>query len=221
DAGCDVSQIDAIFITHEHSDHTSALASLLSRRDIPVHITAPSAENIKDPGAARERFVVHPVSYTERIGSFTVTSFPLPHDSAAHVGYIIEDDGGDRLGIATDMGRVTDEAVEHLSGCRRVMLEANHDVEMLKEGPYPSFLKQRVLSKRGHLSNADCAELACTLASNGCEVIALAHLSPENNVPTLAHAEVRRALDSSGHGGVRVVVADRTFAVHLPDGAEV
>lgn len=217
EAGSDVSLIDAIFITHEHTDHTSALDSICSKRDIPVHMTEPSRERFVSKGGCEENLVVHPVEYTVETGDFRVTSFPLPHDSAAHVGYFIEDASGDTLGIATDMGHVTDSAIENLKKCRRVIIEANHDTEMLACGRYPVFLKRRILSPRGHLSNIDCAELACILAKSGCRAIALAHLSHENNVPSLAFSEVRCALDAEGYGDVALTVADRQFRVRLPE----
>ena len=215
--GCGVGEISAIFITHEHTDHVAALDMILSKNRIPVHIVDECADNMKAPCRDSGDIVRHPLGYTAKVGDFTVSSFPLPHDSAAHTGYVIEDKEGDTLGIATDMGHVTDEARENLSRCRRAIIEANHDIEMLLEGPYPPFLKRRILSKRGHLSNEDCASLACDLARGGCRVIALAHLSPENNIPTLAYSEVRCALDSEGFCDTQLTVADRQFTVRLPD----
>ncbi len=218
EAGTDICRISAIFITHEHSDHVAALGTICKYNEIPVHMTEKSASALPDCCTFADIVTPHPEEYTETVGDIEVSSFPLPHDSACHVGYIIKDSGGDSFGIATDMGHVTDLAIEKLSLCRRVMIESNHDIEMLKEGAYPPFLKMRILSSRGHLSNADCAELACLLADGGCEAIALAHLSPENNVPALAFSDVRSALDSSGHQNCLLVVADREFTVHMPDG---
>ncbi|MBQ1503397.1 MAG: MBL fold metallo-hydrolase [Clostridia bacterium] len=219
DAGCDIGSVDAIFITHEHTDHTQALDTVCLHNDIPVHVTKPSSHKLEKLPNAAERLVVHDCAYSVTIKDLTVESFPLPHDSAAHVGYVVTSSDGDVFGIATDMGHITDEAIENLSRCRRVMVEANHDIEMLAEGPYPPFLKQRIRSPRGHLSNTDCAELVCLLAERGCEAFALAHLSPENNDPTIAYSEIRCALDASGHSDAELVVADRYCAVRLPDGS--
>ena len=217
DAGTDICNISAIFVTHEHSDHISALETVCKNRALPVHMTAKSAEAIRGRGGFSDNLVVHDERFTTEVGGVKVSSFPLPHDSACHVGYVIEDSDGDSFGIATDMGHITSGAVENLSRCRRVMIEANHDLEMLTEGRYPDFLKRRILSPRGHLSNSDCAALACTLAESGCRVIALAHLSPENNIPSLAYSETRCALDAEGHSDLELVVADREFTVHIPD----
>ncbi len=214
--GTGIENISDIFISHEHSDHISALDRICAGCDVPVHMTEASAAARVYP--FEKNVVVHPLVYTYTAGEITVSSFPLPHDSAAHVGFVIEDSSGDTFGIATDMGHVTDEAIENLSRCRRVMIEANHDIQMLEEGYYPPFLKRRILSPRGHLSNTDCASLACTLASRGCEVIALAHLSPENNVPGIAYSEIRASLDAAGYGDCETVVADRDFTLHVPDG---
>lgn len=214
--GVSLCDVDAVFITHEHTDHTSALEAVCQRYDIPVHVTGPSSEKLLCRECVARCAVCHPTEYSVRVGDLTVTSFPLPHDSAAHVGYIIEDASGDTLGIATDMGHVTPCAEENLSHCRRVIIEANHDVEMLLEGSYPPFLKRRILSPRGHLSNTDCAQLVCELAASGVEAFALAHLSPENNIPNLAYTEVKCALDSAGFSSCDLVVCDREFTVHLP-----
>ena len=213
----DIENISAIFITHEHSDHISALGTICRYNAVPVHMTEKSAASLPYDCPFSDSIVPHSQIYSEAVGDLEISSFPLPHDSADHVGYIIVDTDGDSFGVATDMGHVTECAIENLTRCRRVMIEANHDTEMLEEGSYPPFLKRRILSPRGHLSNEDCAGLACLLADGGCEAIALAHLSPENNVPSLAFSDVRCALDSAGHRNCALIVADRECTVHFPD----
>lgn len=217
EVGAFPADIDAVFVTHEHSDHTSALEILCSANQIPIHMTEKSGVKIHPDNRAYDLVISHDVEYTERVGSLTVKSFPLPHDSLCHVGYVVSDSNGDVFGLATDIGHVTTRLVEELSRCRRVVVESNHDVEMLLEGSYPADLKRRILSKRGHLSNEDCGSLSCVLAEAGCEVFALAHLSPENNTPEVAYTEVRRALDSAGFLSAEVIVTDRHQPVHLPD----
>ena len=115
-------------------------------------------------------------------------------------------EGDHKIGLATDMGRVTDSIRRGLTGCDSIIIEANHDVEMLLCGPYPEHLKMRILSDHGHLSNADCAAFAAELARDGAKRFLLAHLSEENNDPSLALSEVRAAI---GDESVTVGVADR------------
>ena len=138
-----------------------------------------------------------------------VTSFPTPHDSRASVGYRIEIPDADgnvayRIGYATDIGYVTPEIEEALSGCDAVILESNHDYDMLMTGPYPYDLKKRIASRRGHLSNPDSAALAARLCATGTKKLMLAHLSQENNAPDLALGECVGAV---GDADVEVFVA--------------
>lgn len=203
DIGEDVSGIDAIFITHEHSDHVSALEVLSKKHKIPIHITESSAIVFDrlPTGAVHENLCRHEVGFCEQIGDIKVSSFRTPHDSRMSVGYRIEfeDDGQNfAIGFATDIGYVSDEIRENLMGCQAVVIESNHDVDMLMHGPYPRELKLRVASKRGHLSNSECAEFACDLASSGTQAFMLAHLSKENNEPLLALDEVKGAVEEYG-----------------------
>ena len=144
-----------------------------------------------------------------------VSSFPTPHDSACSVGYRIEwQENGvvRRIGYAPDVGYVSDPVFEGLSHCEAVVIEANHDVEMLRTGPYPYHLKQRILSRRGHLCNADCALLAARLAAQGTRQFLLAHLSEKNNDPSLARDEVFAAI---GDPSVHIVAADPSTPTQL------
>ncbi len=194
--GLELSDISAIFITHEHKDHISALDVMMRKCPIPIHVTSPSAPELCRGRSAAENAVVHRgVLFEEKVGDITIRSFTLPHDSAAHVGYVIEDEKGDRAGVATDMGFATRDAFENLSGCRQIVLEANHDVAMLRRGPYPEFLKARILSRTGHLSNVECGTLCRVLAENGTEAFLLSHLSSENNTPQLALSTVSACLE--------------------------
>lgn len=210
--------VDAIFITHEHTDHISALEVLLKKHPIPVHVAQMSAERLLSTGLTHvcSNLRVHPPVFTEKVGALTVTSFPTPHDSKCSVGYRISCSGGD-VGYATDIGYVTDDILSGLMGCRSVIIEANHDVEMLKCGSYPYDLKKRILSNRGHLSNADCALLAVRLAQAGTKNILLAHLSEENNDPAVAYDEVYSAL---GDPNLNLAVADQYTATFFVDEKE-
>ena len=211
EVGSDISKIEAIFVTHEHSDHTSALEILEKYNSIPIHIAARSAEKLK---SGKNQYllpnlVTHPPLFCERLGCVKISSFETPHDSRCSVGYRVEftdSEGDHKIGLATDMGRVTDSIRRGLTGCDSIIIEANHDVEMLLCGPYPEHLKMRILSDHGHLSNADCAAFAAELARDGAKRFLLAHLSEENNDPSLALSEVRAAI---GDESVTVGVADR------------
>lgn len=197
--GASIEDIDAILITHEHNDHISALERPKNIPDIPIHIAGRSAEALRyrHSDYIKNNMVPHPPVYTLEVKDVRVSAFATPHDSAGSVGFRIEwEENGvtHRVGYATDVGYVTDDVLAGLSGCEAVVIEANHDVDMLKNGPYPYQTKLRILSPRGHLSNAACAELAVTLAGSGTRAFLLAHISEKNNDPALAYDEVFSAL---------------------------
>ena len=197
--GSDIKNISAIFITHEHTDHVSALETLSKKYHIPIHITDRSATKFDrtTDAAVHSCLVRHDTVFCQTVGDITVRSFPTPHDSRAAVGYRLsfKEDGPEiSIAVSTDTGHVTDIMRENLSGCYAVVIESNHDEEMLEGGPYPYDLKRRIASARGHLSNADCAALAAKLYEDGTKHIMLAHLSEENNLPELAYNEVFAAI---------------------------
>ena len=193
--GVDVDTLDAIFITHEHQDHIAALEVLTKKHPIPIHILLKSAQRYagNPPEALCKCLVLYQAApFTTQVGDVTVTSFATPHDSRASVGYRFTFLDGDHIvnvGLATDIGYVTEGIRTGLTGCESVILESNHDVEMLMYGPYPYDLKLRIRGKRGHLSNRDCADFAAELAGQGTHNFLLAHLSEENNYPDLARDE--------------------------------
>lgn len=208
--GTSLDNISHIFITHDHTDHTRGLEIICKKHDLAVHITEGSARVSVNPDKTPhlcERAVVHPLVYTVKLGDVTVASFATPHDSAASVGYTIEYMGY-KIGFATDIGHVTDTVRSNLLGSNAVVLEFNHDVEMLTDGPYPDFLKRRILSDKGHLSNDDAACLAAELAENGTDRFVLAHLSEQNNIPELAFASALSALGDIDRRGIRIGVAE-------------
>ena len=190
--------IDAIFITHEHTDHIGALPVFLKKHRIPVHVLEKSADPLRANPSVAPCLCLHRPLFCESIGDIRISSFPTPHDSRGSVGYRIEipTKGGEPLciGYATDIGYVTRDIEEALLGCQAVILESNHDLEMLHTGPYPYSLKQRIASRYGHLSNPDSAALAARLCQNGTRCLMLAHLSQENNEPQLAYNEVLMAI---------------------------
>ena len=202
-------EIDAIFITHEHSDHISALEVFLKKNPIPVHISEISAKKLISRGFPQinDNLVIHTPVFSVKIKGLEISSFVTPHDSMGSVGYRLsfEENGEKRqIGIATDIGFVSESVFCGLDGCDSVIIESNHDIEMLKCGRYPYDLKKRILSNRGHLSNTDCAVFVSQLCRNGAKNILLAHLSEENNEPEIAYDEVASAI---ADGSVNLAVA--------------
>lgn len=213
DVGVGIDEIDAIFITHEHRDHVSALEILLKYHKIPVHIVGASARKLLLKGLSvyEELICVHPPVFSVEIGDITVKSFPTPHDSEFSVGYTIKI-GEKSIGYATDIGYVTDEIKNALCGCESAVIECNHDEEMLMNGPYHYDLKLRIRSNRGHLSNSACAEFVSELCFIGTKNILLAHLSEENNDPSLAYNEVWSAIADDS---INLKVAEQNQIVKL------
>ena len=198
--GVELDSIDAIFITHDHNDHIAALEVLAKKHPIPVHILYKSALRYRDtqPEALCKCFKLYEKApFTAKVGEVTVTAFETPHDSRASVGYRFEFPDGERVvrvGYATDIGHVSETVRESLAGCESVVIESNHDVDMLMDGPYPYDLKLRIRGRRGHLSNRECADLCAELAGQGTTRFLLAHLSEANNHPDLAFDETNSAL---------------------------
>ena len=190
EAKIDCASLCAIFLTHEHNDHTAALSVFLKKHDLPVHLPSGCVYKLENDPAIAPHLYAHPPVHTECVAGMTVTSFPTPHDSRASVGYRIEIPCGNtvyRIGYATDIGYVSKDVETGLWGCDAVILESNHDVDMLTEGIYPDYLKKRILSRRGHLSNPESAVFAARLCENGTKSLMLAHLSQENNTPDTAY----------------------------------
>ena len=203
--GVELPAVSAVFITHEHTDHIGALAQIAKHEGISVHASCGTADALARLDFVGNTLMRHPVIYKESVGNLTVESFPLPHDSACHVGYVVRDEEGDGICIATDMGHVCEALLSALARCRGALIEANHDIDMLKTGPYPPHLKSRILSPVGQLSNGDCARVAQYACHLGIRHLALGHLSEENNTPRLAYDTVCAAIPSD----VRLTVCDR------------
>lgn len=200
-------ELDAVLVTHEHRDHISGIATLVKKYGLPVYASRGTAQFLPQAGEALRVF---DAGEDFRVGCFTVRSFCTSHDAADSVGYRIDAPEGS-FGLLTDTGYVTEAAEETLDGVDTLLLEANHDVEKLKSGPYPYPLKQRVLGKLGHLSNEAAADFALRCALRGTRDILLAHLSAENNTPALAEYAVARRLQAGGCP-VRLGVAPRDRA---------
>ena len=193
------SSIEAIFITHEHSDHVSALRVFASRYKLPVYASKGTSDALVSKGLVNDKVRLIPMSEGRaELDSMLVTAFPISHDCAQGTGYLIETGDGRKTAIATDTGIITPEIRSAITGCDTVVLESNHDVGMLQCGPYPYILKKRILSDLGHLSNEMCAEIAVELVNSGTTRILLAHLSRENNIPELAKQATLCELEMNG-----------------------
>lgn len=207
-----------VLITHEHSDHISGLPVLVKRTG--MRIFAPSElgevlKRVKPELSESIDYIPHDGGLC--VGDVRITAFPTPHDTSASFGYRIE--GSEVFAFATDTGHISDELLEGLQGADTVVIEANHDKVMLKNGPYPPLLKQRVLSKHGHLSNDDCAKLACLLADSGTRQIILGHLSQQNNTPEAAETAVSEAL-SGRNVKIYTAPANKLLEVLIGDGVQ-
>lgn len=195
--GSSIKNISHIFITHEHGDHICGLEMLTKKHLIPVHFTYPSYDKcISATSNLKKCALRHEIEYRVEIGNLTVSSFKIPHDSACNVGYIVKDKDSS-LGTATDIGHITEGAAMALKDCNYIILESNHDIEMVKNGKYPQAIKERILGEYGHLSNKNAARLACFFAENGAKALTLAHLSRENNAPELALKAVSSLLENN------------------------
>ena len=212
--GHTVQDIGGVPITHEHSDHISGLAMLCKHHRLPIYAPHTVANRLRGQLPLLEGCLrLVPVGEPFRIGGLSVRAFHTPHDTDESVGYRVEGDGV--FALATDMGCVTEEVRAGLLGADTVLIESNHDEEMLRYGPYPVYLKRRILSDRGHLSNDNCAALARELAQNGTKRIILGHLSRENNTPERAMAASRQALEGLG---VELYCAPVSGCLQLPAG---
>ena len=208
--GEDFCRLDAILISHEHSDHVSGLAVLAKviekRRGskIPIYITESTAQGL-DWNGYEPRLELFQAGSTLSLGALAVNTFTIPHDAADPVGFRFRAPGVD-LGFVTDLGYVPDSIKFHIRGCDFLLLESNHDLEMLKVGPYPWTVKQRVMGRKGHLSNDVVSEYIAEELEASTHTLVLAHLSENNNHPALVEQAARQALESRGLRA-RLVVA--------------
>lgn len=203
DYGLSLTQIHHVFITHDHADHIKSVGSISHDYHLPIYATEAVHDGIdRNYCVARKitsqlrRYVV-PGESINLDDVFKVTPFAVPHDSSENVGYFVEHDDKN-ICIITDAGMVTEEMKSFISKAQYLVIEANHDIEMLQQGPYPQHLKERILSGTGHLSNNACGEALANNMSEKLKHVWLCHLSEENNHPELARKTVETILRSYG-----------------------
>lgn len=206
--GLSFGKVMALLVTHDHTDHIRSAGSLGELYHIPVYSTKEVHSGMernygmaKKLTSASRRFLERDVQYSIPGTHFRVTPFTVPHDSTDNVGYYIEfgsEEHPVRFCLATDIGFVTPDIIRYLSISDHIVIESNHDVDMLMNGPYPQYLKKRVRGEGGHLSNKECAELIHNIFHSNLKHIFLCHLSHENNDPDLAYRSAAKALQSEG-----------------------
>ena len=204
--GEDPAKLDAILITHEHCDHVAGLPRLAKKLNIPVYMTRLTAPAIDwfDYTPKLEQFQA---GATVTIGDIEIDSFTIPHDARDPIGFCLRAQGI-KFAVATDLGYVTDSIRFHLRRADLLLLESNHDIEMLKVGPYPWAVKQRVMSRVGHLSNEGACDFILRDFESSASALILGHLSTHNNHPEIARISARQALDQRGLS-TRLVIAQQ------------
>ncbi len=199
DIGVDPKSLQGIFLTHEHTDHIQGVRVFASRYGIPVFGSQGTMCALEEQGLLTDGYDAYILDLpTLSVGDFEITSFPTSHDTPESLGYRVTLPDGNVVSVCTDLGFVSERVREGIIGSNAIVMESNHDVDMLKTGPYPFYLKERVLSRRGHLSNADCAAELPNLVKQGTTRFILAHLSRENNLPVLAQRTALAALKAQG-----------------------
>lgn len=196
--GVNGEDLDGIVITHEHSDHVKGVGVMMRKYDLPIYLTEGTWESIKNSIGKINEDKVNIIEKGKEfcIKDILVKPISISHDAIDPVAYKFVNGEGS-VGVLTDLGIYTDEIVDEVKTCDLVMLEANHDIEMLKMGSYPYYLKRRILSSVGHLSNETSGEMASKLVKNGItRNIILGHLSKENNFPELAYETVKNVMES-------------------------
>ena len=208
--GVSAADLTAILVTHEHTDHIKGIEILSSKYGIPVYANADCwAKLIRlCPRILPERMRRFETDMDFYLGRTRVFPFTTPHDAAHSVGYVIGS-AGHKAAVCTDIGHMDKRMLSLLSGVDILLLEANHDVDMLMAGPYPYHLKKRILSGEGHLSNEDCGRALVALYATGVRNVVLGHLSKENNFPPLAVETVKSVLGMAGITDMHIALAKR------------
>ena len=204
--GVELDSIKGLCITHDHTDHTVGIPVLAERHHVPLYATGGTCSVVESNVKKHFAWNVFEPGCSFEIGALTFEAFSVPHDAGDPVGFVISDQEC-RLGIATDMGEVPDLVTHHLRGCNALILEFNHDRELLLNSSRPWMLKQRILGRKGHLSNDQACELLKGVAGEQLRTVFLAHISAECNTPVIARKCAQATLTSCGVcGNTRVCV---------------
>ena len=197
--------LDGVLVSHEHSDHVKGLYQIAKRLRCPIYITRLTEQTLSWDGIEPN---IEPFEAGARlvIGDLAIDSFTVPHDAADPVAFCFHHQGV-KAGIVTDLGYMPDSVKQHIKGCDMLVLESNHDLEMLKVGPYPWFVKQRVMSRVGHLSNKAVSDFLVEDFDRASRLIVLAHLSDNNNHPEVARMFAHSALKEIGAEKIRLEIA--------------
>ena len=209
--GASPKDLTAILVTHEHIDHVRGVNVLSKKYDLPVYANAETWSMLRPvlKDVAPNNVCVFESDRDFYLAGVRVLPFTVPHDAIHCVGYTLAQ-GGHKVGVCTDLGHADARILSLLSGCELLLLEANHDVDMLMAGSYPYLLKKRILSGSGHMNNEDCGAAIVKLYETGVKNVILGHLSRENNYPELAMVTVRAALEDAGIADrVQLAVAAR------------
>lgn len=197
----DKGHIKGIILTHDHADHVRSVGNMAHQLHLPIYATDKVVSSIQHSRFIREDLTgfTHKINYFEpfEVASFRLTAFPVPHDSSDNVGYLIER-GEFVMALVTDIGHVTETILSYIRRANHVVVEANYDKEMLANGSYPDFLKDRVAGPFGHISNDECANLLAFAYHINMKNIWLCHLSRENNHPDLCWKTVESRLFQEG-----------------------
>ncbi len=198
-AGGDVTKICAVAVTHTHTDHIKGLKTFLKTTQIPLIASSQTLEDLALNNIIPEKTkTITADQGVITLGDIAIDFFKTSHDARGSGGYVITLPDNRKTAVCTDLGIVTDTIRQKLCGCQAILIESNHDVELLRHGPYPASLKLRILSNEGHLSNIACAKELPLLLKNGATRIILGHLSAENNTPLLAAATAKASLAQLG-----------------------
>jgi phosphoribosyl 1,2-cyclic phosphodiesterase len=204
-AGIDPASIGAVLLTHEHEDHIKGVDRFARKHRLPVYLTAGTMLGTVLGEEVVPRTVRIESGRPFEVGPFAVEAFSIPHDAREPVGFVLQDAAGRRLGLAGDIGCRTQLAWGRLADLDCLLIETNHDLEMLRSGPYPWALKQRVAGRHGHLSNREAADGLPELLAARLRFVVLYHLSRTNNLPALAAAEVAETLAREGSAAEIVI----------------